>query len=67
MFPEVIYETPLSPNKQFIYCPNHISYLDIVLTGSFLPSFNFFMAKMELSKLPLFKIKLGGEKYIALL
>ena len=56
MFPEIIYETPLSPNKQFIYCPNHISYLDIVLTGSFLPSFNFFMAKMELSKLPLFKI-----------
>jgi 1-acyl-sn-glycerol-3-phosphate acyltransferase len=33
-----------------------MSYIDIVLTGGFLPTFNFFMAKFELSKIPLFSI-----------
>jgi 1-acyl-sn-glycerol-3-phosphate acyltransferase len=33
-----------------------MSYIDIVLTGGFLPTFNFFMAKFELSKIPLFNI-----------
>lgn len=56
MFPKIVFETSIPANQQVIYCPNHISYLDIVLTGSFLPTFNFFMAKMELSKVPLFGI-----------
>lgn len=56
MIPVIRYEQKIDTKKQYIYCANHISYLDIVLCGSFLPTFNFFMAKMELSKLPLFRI-----------
>jgi 1-acyl-sn-glycerol-3-phosphate acyltransferase len=56
MIPIIRYEQKIDTKKQYIYCANHISYLDIVLCGSFLPTFNFFMAKMELSKLPLFRI-----------
>jgi 1-acyl-sn-glycerol-3-phosphate acyltransferase len=56
MVPKITYKVPLDASKQYIYCANHISYLDIVLTGGFLPTFNFFMAKMELSKVPLFNI-----------
>jgi 1-acyl-sn-glycerol-3-phosphate acyltransferase len=33
-----------------------MSYLDIVTTGTYLPGFNFFMGKMELTQVPLFNI-----------
>jgi len=56
MIPQITYEKPLNPKGQYVICPNHISYIDIVSAGSFFPTFNFFMAKMELSKLPLFNI-----------
>ncbi len=56
MIPIVQFEHKIDTSKQYVFCPNHISYLDIVLCGSFLPTFNFFMAKMELSNLPLFRI-----------
>jgi 1-acyl-sn-glycerol-3-phosphate acyltransferase len=56
VIPVVRYETPLPENQQLIFCPNHISYLDILTCGSFLPGFNFFMGKIELSKVPLFGI-----------
>ena len=56
MIPKITYEKPINPKGQYIICPNHISYIDIVSAGSFFPTFNFFMAKMELSKLPLFNI-----------
>lgn len=39
-----------------VFCPNHMSYLDIVVCGAYLPGFNFFMGKMELTKVPLFNI-----------
>lgn len=42
-------------NRKVIYCANHCSYLDILTCGTYLPGFNFFMAKMELSKVPLFR------------
>ena len=56
MIPSITYEVPLDKSKQYVICPNHLSYLDIVTTGGFLPTFNFFMAKMELSNVPLFNI-----------
>lgn len=39
-----------------IYVANHTSYIDIVLSYLFLPSYYVFMAKMELKKVPLFKV-----------
>lgn len=56
MIPKITYEKPLNPKGQYIICPNHISYIDIVSAGGFFPTYNFFMAKMELNKLPLFNI-----------
>ena len=56
MIPQIHYEQKLDVKKQYVICPNHMSYIDIVTTGGFLPTYNFFMAKMELNKLPLFNI-----------
>ena len=56
MLPQITYVERLNAKQQYIICPNHISYLDIILTGGFLPTFNFFMAKMELKNIPLFNI-----------
>ena len=56
VIPIVRYEQRLPKNQQLIFCPNHISYLDILTCGSFLPGFNFFMGKIELSRIPLFGI-----------
>ena len=39
-----------------IYCANHVSYLDIVLSYFLVPSYFVFMAKQELDRLPLFRI-----------
>lgn len=54
--PWVTKEEPIPAGRRVIYCPNHSSYLDILTAGTYLPGFNFFMAKMELSKVPLFNI-----------
>ncbi|MSP58251.1 MAG: 1-acyl-sn-glycerol-3-phosphate acyltransferase [Flavobacteriaceae bacterium] len=59
VLPVVRYETTLPKNQQLIFCPNHMSYIDILTCGSFLPGFNFFMGKIELSKIPLFGIWFG--------
>ncbi len=56
IIPIVTKEAPLPKGRRRIYCANHSSYLDILTCGSFLPGFNFFMAKMELGKVPLFRI-----------
>ncbi len=56
LFPMITKETDLPVGRRRVYCINHSSYLDILTAGTFLPGFNFFMAKMELSKVPLFKI-----------
>src|SRR5688500_6569544 len=43
----------LDPKKQYIFCPNHFSYLDIPTAG--LTSHNtIFVGKSEMSKVPLF-------------
>lgn len=54
--PWVTRESEIPQGRRVIFCPNHSSYLDILTTGTYLPGFNFFMAKMELSKVPLFNI-----------
>jgi 1-acyl-sn-glycerol-3-phosphate acyltransferase len=54
--PIVTMDEKLPKGRRVIYCANHSSYLDILTCGTFLPGFNFFMAKMELSKVPLFRI-----------
>ncbi len=56
IIPKVTYESPLPKNQQFVFCANHISYIDIVCCGSLLPGFNFFMGKAELAEIPLFGI-----------
>lgn len=56
LIPWVTREEKWPKHRRVIYCANHSSYLDILTTGSFLPGFNFFMAKKELSRVPLFGI-----------
>ncbi len=54
---KVTFEQPLDYSKTYIYCANHSSYLDIPLVGLSIGHTRFFyMAKAELSKVPLFKI-----------
>jgi 1-acyl-sn-glycerol-3-phosphate acyltransferase len=56
LIPVITHEGKIPKGRKVIYCSNHCSYLDILTCGSYLPGFNFFMAKMELSKVPLFRI-----------
>ncbi len=39
-----------------IYCSNHVSYLDIVISYLIIPNYFVFMGKQELNKAPLFRI-----------
>ena len=39
-----------------IYCSNHVSYLDIVVSYILIPNYFVFMGKQELNKAPLFRI-----------
>jgi 1-acyl-sn-glycerol-3-phosphate acyltransferase len=55
LIPVVHRKGKIPAGRKIIYCSNHCSYLDILTCGSFLPGFNFFMAKMELGKVPLFR------------
>ncbi len=49
----VEYRSKLDPKRQYIFCPNHFSYLDIPTVG--LGSHNtIFVGKSEMSKVPLF-------------
>jgi 1-acyl-sn-glycerol-3-phosphate acyltransferase len=53
----ISYEEKLDPNKTYIFCPNHASYTDIPMFVFLYPRNNFrIMAKVELSKIPLFNI-----------
>ena len=44
------------PPPPYIICPNHTSYLDILLTYCVFPDYFVFMGKQELSRVPLFNI-----------
>jgi len=54
----VEYRERLDPKKQYIFCPNHFSYLDIPAVG--LVSHNtIFVGKSEMAKVPLFGFMYG--------
>ncbi len=44
----------VNKKKQYIYCANHTSYLDIPTMGYALPGYNVFIGKSSLGKIPLF-------------
>jgi 1-acyl-sn-glycerol-3-phosphate acyltransferase len=52
----VKYESAPDPKTPYIICPNHCSYLDIILLYCIFPNYTVFMGKQELSKAPLFNI-----------
>jgi 1-acyl-sn-glycerol-3-phosphate acyltransferase len=49
-------EAKLNPNVAYIFCPNHSSILDIIVSYVAIPQYFHFMGKAELTKIPLFKI-----------
>lgn len=42
--------------KSCVYCANHVSYLDIIMSYIVVPNYFIFMAKQEVEKAPLFRI-----------
>jgi 1-acyl-sn-glycerol-3-phosphate acyltransferase len=56
IFPSVYFEEKPDKNKTYIFCSNHFSYLDIIITNLMLPNYFNFMAKDELAKIPVFGI-----------
>ena len=54
IFPKVEWEEKLDKKGCFIFCPNHVSTLDIPFVLAVLPIPLQFMGKAELSKIPLF-------------
>ncbi|MBY0435625.1 MAG: 1-acyl-sn-glycerol-3-phosphate acyltransferase [Cyclobacteriaceae bacterium] len=46
-------QTPLDPRKQYIFCPNHFSYLDIPTMG-LTPINTIFVGKNDMENIPLF-------------
>ena len=53
---EATYEAALDTNKKYIFCCNHSSYFDIILSYCVLENYFVFMGKKELEKVPLFNI-----------
>ncbi len=53
---KVIRQYEPKENETYIICPNHISYLDIVLTYVAFPHYFHFMGKAELERVPFFNI-----------
>ena len=49
-------EGVINKDKAYVICPNHASYLDIVLTNIVFPNYFHFMGKAELQNVPLFRI-----------
>lgn len=47
------FEQPLDPKAQYVFCPNHFSYLDIAIMG-YTPVDFIFVGKSSISKVPLF-------------
>ncbi|HET6245520.1 MAG: 1-acyl-sn-glycerol-3-phosphate acyltransferase [Bacteroidetes bacterium] len=43
------------PSPPYVICPNHTSFLDIILAYSVFPDYFIFMGKQELGKIPIFK------------
>ena len=54
IFPKVEWEEKLSKDEHYIFCPNHVSTLDIPLILAVLPVPLQFMGKAEIASIPLF-------------
>ena len=54
IFPKVEWEEKLDKKGQYIFCPNHVSTLDIPLILAVLPIPLQYMGKAEVAKIPLF-------------
>lgn len=50
---KVEYRQKLDPNKRYIFCPNHFSYLDIAIMGLNVHN-TIFVGKSQMEKIPLF-------------
>jgi 1-acyl-sn-glycerol-3-phosphate acyltransferase len=53
---KINYEDRLRPDQTFVFCPNHTSYLDVILSYLAIPSYFHYIAKIELARAPLFGI-----------
>ena len=53
LFPKFIFKAKLDPKNQYIFCPNHFSYLDIVLTGCVWHDM-VWIGKKSIEKVPVF-------------
>ena len=54
IFPKIEWEEKLSKNEQYIFCPNHVSTLDVPLILAILPVPLQYIGKAEITKIPLF-------------
>lgn len=54
IFWKIEFEEKLDYNKRYIFCPNHVSTLDIPLVTAAIPLPLLFMGKKELTSIPLF-------------
>lgn len=54
IFPKIEWEGKLNKNEQYIFCPNHVSTLDIPFILAVLPFPLQYIGKAELAKIPLF-------------
>lgn len=56
IFYTVNYKFKPEPGKTYVFCANHTSYIDIILSYCILNQYFVFMGKKELEKVPLFNI-----------
>ena len=54
IFPKIEWEEKLSKSEQYIFCPNHVSTLDVPLILAILPVPLQYIGKAEIAKIPLF-------------
>ncbi len=54
--PKVVFEKELPKNEPYIFCPNHTSYLDIVMLYLMLPHHIAFLGKAEILKWPIISL-----------
>jgi 1-acyl-sn-glycerol-3-phosphate acyltransferase len=52
---EIISECDLDCSQPYIFCPNHTSYLDIMMMYLAIPNYFHTIGKIELNRIPLFK------------
>jgi len=52
----IIHAPKLETSRPYIICPNHTSFLDIILTYIIVPDYFHFMGKAELKKVPFFNV-----------